>query len=410
MRRLLASLALASLVAAGCGRSASDPAEATPTPTPAGGDEAIFEAMLAGETTAAEGIAAVAASDGWPIETQSDWIFVRANGGQGPYSLAGDHDEWAGETMQLENGFWWIRVDIAQPAGSRYKFIDGLGEFAADPRSRRYGYDEFGEFSLVDAPGTHLERFFDVTDGAVTPRTVRVRVPAAAATHHLYVHDGQNLFDPGAFYGGWQLDATLGPNTLAIGIDNTPARMDEYTHVADDIGSGAVGGDGDEYADFVQEHVRPMIEARYGTPQRTGTMGSSLGGLIAFHLAMRHAGEYDFAASLSGTMGWGSLDPAIHNPTMIEREIAAGHGTTKLYLDSGGDQGSGCVDSDNDGINDDGDDGDNYCVNRQLADALPGVGYTYDVDLWHWHEPGASHDEAAWAARVFRPLAIFEAL
>jgi len=415
MRRRLASFLLLSVLAAGCGRSEGDPSDPTPTPTPTpgpGGDEAIFEAMLAGETPAAEGIAAVAASDGWPIATDTDYVFVRANDGQGPYSLAGDHDAWAGAPMALVNGFWWIRVEIASPVGSLYKFVDDLDVFAADPRSRRYGYDVLGEYSLVDASAAHLQRFFDVTDGMVEPRTVRVRVPAAPATHHLYVHDGQNLFDPNAINGGWKLDETLGASTLAIGIDNTSARMDEYTPVPDDIGSGAIGGDGNVYADFVHGHVRPMIELRFGAPDRVGTMGSSLGGLIAFHLVLRHPG-YDFAASLSGTMGWGSINSAVNNQTMIEAAVADGHGTTTIYLDSGGDDGAGnlCLDSDSDGVNDDtADSSDNYCENRQLADALPGVGYVFDVDLFHWHEPNAAHNEAAWAARVFRPLGIFEAL
>ena len=35
------------------------------------------------------------------------------------------------------------------------------------------------------------------------------------------------------------------------------------------------------------------------------------------------------------------------------------------------------------------------------------IGYEYDKDLFHWHEPGAHHNEAAWAARVSRPLKIF---
>lgn len=382
---------------------------ATPTPTPQG-DEAVFAAMLEGDIDVGEGHAEIAASGGWPIQTPSGFLFARLDDGNGPWSLAGDHDEWEGEPMALDNGVWWIRVVLSFPDGSAYKFMDGSGAFEPDAASRRYAYDAFGEISLVRESGAHLERFFDVTDGVVTPRTVRVRVPAATATHHLYVHDGQNLFDPGAPFGGWQLDETLGSATLAVGIDNTPARMDEYTHVPDDIGTGTVvGGDGDAYADFVHQTVRPLIEAAYGTPTRAGTMGSSLGGLIAFHLALRHPGEYDFAASLSGTMGWGSI--GLDNQTMIERQVAAGHGATKLYLDSGGGPGSGCVDLDADGIFDDAtDDADNYCTNRQLADELPGVGYVFDEDLWHWHEAGAAHDEAAWSARVFRPVEIFEAL
>ena len=48
-------------------------------------------------------------------------------------------------------------------------------------------------------------------------------------------------------------------------------------------------------------------------------------------------------------------------------------------------------------------------MTRQFADALAGAGYTWDTTLFHWHEPGAPHNEAAWAARVWRPIEQFRA-
>jgi pimeloyl-ACP methyl ester carboxylesterase len=157
--------------------------------------------------------------------------------------------------------------------------------------------------------------------------------------------------------------------------------------------------------------VRALVSQHYGEPSRVGVMGSSLGGLISFHIAARHPGRYDFAASMSGTMGWGSigLSSGNQNETMIERYAALGKQTTKLFLDSGG--AGTCVDSDNDGIQDDALDGfDNYCENKQLEATLYNLGYVASQDVWHWHEPNAPHNEAAWAARVFRPLGIFAGL
>ncbi|RLB62178.1 MAG: hypothetical protein DRI90_09685, partial [Deltaproteobacteria bacterium] len=64
-----------------------------------------------------------------------------------------------------------------------------------------------------------------------------------------------------------------------------------------------------------------------------------------------------------------------------------------------------------DGIEDDAPDGsDNYCENKQLEGVLLSNGYVQGVDLWHWVEPGAPHNEAAWAARVWRPLGAFAGL
>ncbi|MCA9663355.1 MAG: hypothetical protein KC486_33805, partial [Myxococcales bacterium] len=224
-----------------------------------------------------------------------------------------------------------------------------------------------------------------------------------------YMHDGQNLFDPESIWGGWKLLESAPPGVLLIGVENTPDRVDEYTHVVDDIGGGPIGGLGDDYADLVELVVRPLVEEAYGEVELVGVMGSSLGGLVAFHIADRYPGRYDMAISMSGTMGWGSIGPEPQpGATMIERYAAAGKRSTALYLDSGG--GGSCLDADDDGVDDDGDANDNYCENLQLRDVLVGLGYTYDVDLWHWHEPGAPHNEAAWAARVGAPLAIFAGL
>ena len=256
----------------------------------------------------------------------------------------------------------------------------------------------------------HLERLPVDGDGPIASRLLRLRVPSGgAATHHLYVHDGQNLFGPGGPFGSWRLEEALGPETLAIGIDNTEARFFEYTHVPDRISGREEGGGGDLYAAWVDGPVRTAVEARHGVPARRGVMGSSLGGLISFHEALLQDGRWDYAASLSGTFGWGSIGAT--NETLIERWAAAGLRPTVLYLDSGGGPGAGCADGDGDGIEDDGPDAsDNYCETRQLADVLDGAGYTFDADLFHWWEPDAPHSEPAWAARVFRPVGIFERL
>ena len=406
-----------------CATRGGDPGAGSPTPTvspdpsasptPLGGDETTFLRILDGTLARTDGFAQIAASGGWPIQTPGGFLFARIDDGNGPWRLAGDFDGFTPETMTLESGVWWKKIAIAAPVDSKYKFVDGATQFSADGWSRRYGYDNFGEFSLVAAGPKHLERFFAITDGVVAARTLRVWVPALAATHHLYVHDGQNLFDPAAPNGGWHLQDALmavAPHTLAVGIDNTTARFAEYTHVTDVIGGTVYGGQGDAYADFVANTVRPLIQSHFGVPAKAGTMGSSLGGLIALHIAQRHPAEFDFAASLSGTMGWGSIDPGVHNSTMIQRYAAAGHGSSALYLDSGGgDGGSPCVDSDSDLIQDDDPNAsDNYCENLQLANALVGAGYT--ADLQYFVMPGALHNEAAWAARVSRPVQFFDSL
>ena len=342
---------------------------------------------------------------GWPVPVEGGYLFVTDNPAFG--LIAGDHDSWQGTALLRDAGFQWIV--LAVPPGSRYKFTD-LTDWQADPWSRAYEWDEFGLMSMVPPTGAHLERFFEQRSGGLAARTVRVWVPEGPASHVLYVHDGQNLFNPDAFFGGWHLHESAPAGMMLVGIDNTPDRIDEYTHVPDDpFGTGYVGGLGDDYANFVHYDVRALIEEHYGEPPRVGVMGSSLGGLISFHIADRFPGEYDFAASLSGTMGWGSIAVGVTNETMIERYATAGHRSTALYLDSGG--GGMCADNDGDGIMDDAVDGaDNYCENLQLRDVLSGAGYRPGVDLWHWYEAGALHNEAAWRDRVWRPLESFAGL
>lgn len=344
---------------------------------------------------------------GWPVQVTGGWLFVDVDS---TGNLAGVFNDWTPEAMTVDDGFSYL-VHTAD-RGDGYKYTDGADDWHADPWARSITWDDNGEMSLLHPEDAHVEQLFGVSGEGLSARDLHVWVPSSPPERVLYAEDGQNLFDPTAMWGGWHVDdalASIGDDTtLVVGIFNTGDRMEEYTHVADTLDGDLYGGWGDTYADFVENAVRPLTALTYfpdsGEPAVTGLIGSSLGGLISFHIADRYPGEYSFAASMSGTMGWGSLEQ--HNETMIERYAAHGHQATVLYLDSGG---SGdCVDSDGDGIMDDDlEADDNYCENLQLRDTLVGVGYEYEVDLYHWWEPDATHDEMAWAARVDLPLRIF---
>lgn len=389
--------------------SAADDSATDDTGAQPSGDLATFQQGIDGALGGPDMLNRVAQSGGWPIDAgDGTFVFAALDEGWGLLQLAGDHEGWQGQNMALSHGIWWIRTTIANPSGSQYKLVAGADYFA-DPWARAYRYDTYGEISLVRGDGEHIERWPNIGDSQMQPRTVRVWVPARAVTHQLYVQDGQNLFDPDAFYGGWELQYSLGDSTMAVGIDNTPDRMDEYTQVQDFVYGEWMGGDGDAYADFLVNTVRPLVESEYGAAPRVGIMGSSLGGLISLHAALRDPAAWDYVASLSGTVGWGSI--GANNETIIERYDAAGYTGVPIYLDSGGGPGQGCIDSDGDGIDDDSpDSSDNYCENRQLADTLAAEGWNWETDLWHWWEPDAGHNEAEWAARVWRPVAIFEDL
>jgi hypothetical protein len=374
--------------------------------TPAVSDEDLLREAIAGETDAEATLLSIADRGGLPVQTTTGTVLFACLCGDGGWSVAGDHDDWAGTPMEQSGALWWAEVEVPTPDGSRYKFTDG-SQWIPDPLGRRLAYDDNGELSLVDASFAHLQRWYAVEGGGLEPRSVQVWVPAGGRfTHAVYAHDGQNLFDPGAFHGGWRLDQSLPPELIVFGIDNTAARFDEYTPTTDDLGSGPVGGKSDDYGVLI-DGLRDRMDEAYGPAERYGLLGSSLGGLVSVALAERDPGSWDMAMSLSGTMGWGSL--GTNGETMLDLAAASGAlSGVAIYADSGG--GGECVDADGDGMNDDGDDSDNYCSNRQLVDQLAASTHTWDTDLWHWHEPGAEHTEAAWAARVWRPLEIFAGL
>jgi len=358
-----------------------------------------------------------AALDGWPVFVEDGYLFVSTNPNLD--LVAGDHDQWVGTPMKIEGNFRWIHLKVMN--GDHYKFTDGT-VWNADPWARSYIYDGNGEISLVRPTIAHLDRFFHIGDVQMPERTVNVWVPQEKPTHVLYVHDGQNLFDPSAAFGGWALQDSVPAAMLLVGIDNTgEGRMGEYTHVPDmiDLNGDGIdelwGGKGDAYADYVNVTVRKLVADRYGEPSKVGTMGSSLGGLISLHIADRFPGQYTYAASLSGTLGWGKIGATSKNETMIERYVAHGHRSTILYIDAGGgdpalsqqENEAKCMDTDGDGIKDDNEIGDNACETAQMREALVSVGYQVGVDAFHWWEAGAQHNEAQWRARVFRPLGLF---
>lgn len=353
---------------------------------------------------------------GFPgVEADTLCVVYRGPPG-GTLSLAGDFNDWTPDEHPLLEpveglDLSYAIVELGETPQGLYKLVRDGEEFFADPLARRFGWDEFGEYSQVDALAdrSHHERWpaFDDGAGELEPRTVTVYLPAGALAEAplpvLYMHDGQNLFSPDAFFGGWRvgetLDTAIGDGTLApmvvVGVDNTAARFEEYTPVTDVISGMRVGGRADEYADFLVEGIKPFVEQRYpvaSDPAAVGVMGSSLGGLVSLYIGLRHPEVFGQVASMSGTIDWGTFGAA--NPTIDEQYVADPPLGLRIYVDSGGSAGSGCPDGDS----------DNYCGNLRLTDTLRGLGWTDELDLYYRWQPGAPHNEAAWADRFLVAL------
>lgn len=220
--------------------------------------------------------------------------------------------------------------------------------------------------------------------GGATGHRYRVYYPPGYAENPLarypvvYMHDGQNLFLAEEAFAGatWETSRTLelltGMNAIepALVVGVFPGeRNRDYTR------------DGwDDYARFLVRDLKPEIDRSYRTlpePSATSVMGSSLGGVVSFHLGWSHPEVFGQAACLSSTFGWGD--------DLAERIRTAPRPATRFYLDSGWPH-------------------DNYEVTRLVYDRLRAAGYRDGSDLLYLTFPGATHDERSWSLRSHVPL------
>lgn len=357
-----------------------------------------------------------------------------------PVRLTGPFVDWdpdAGPELEVRApGLYAAAVPASAVAGRGYRFVarDNAGAAIAfsDPQSRRYDFDRDGRRSLVrgDAERGHLEQLGPVPAEALgRPRKVAVWLPpgyeqSAARYPVLYMHDGNNLFDrdqPRAPTAGpWDVDGVMEQQLagghvrpgIIVGVPNSDARLEEYTHVPDDVGGGPVGGEADGYLDMLVNEVKPWVDARYRTlsdKASTGVLGSSLGGLVSFYAGLRYPQVFGFVGGMSSTFGWGRF--GLDGPSMLDlyrdaEDLAAQDQV--FYLDSGGGPAPACPEGE-----------DNYCELVEMRDLLRAAGVRTeppDLDasplpegvnlMWVWAE-GAAHNEANWRVRVHRPLRLF---
>jgi predicted alpha/beta superfamily hydrolase len=205
----------------------------------------------------------------------------------------------------------------------------------------------------------------------------------------LYMHDGQNLFEPDtAFQKGehWRLGETaetlieagsIAP-LIIVGIYNTGVhRKEEYTPTEDaKLGGGKAG----DYGRMIVEELKPLIDRTYRTrpePQHTGLGGSSLGGLVSLYLGFTHPHVFSRLAVLSPSVWW--------NWRAILKTVrqARAKPKSRIWVDMGTAEGKRGLDD-----------------ARLLKAALVGLGFVPNVDLHYAEYEGATHSEESWAERV----------
>lgn len=203
----------------------------------------------------------------------------------------------------------------------------------------------------------------------------------------LYMHDGQNVFDPvtSSFGVDWSIDETADAlikkhaiqPLIVVGIYNTPDRMREYVP----------GEKGTAYMNFVVKTVKPLIDSTYRTlPDRDHTMvgGSSAGGLISFMLTWEHPEVFSKAICMSPAFRFRDFD---YVKTVRETK---GKKHVFFYIDNGG---VGLETQLQPGID-------------EMLAQLRASGYKEGKDFVFISEPSAKHFEADWAKRFPKALTI----
>ncbi len=304
-----------------------------------------------------------------------------------------------------------VGADGAVPPNNQL-LIDGdveaiheIAGFKKDPKEYFADWKRSGvEGQLVywtDVPSAHLG----------PTRHIEVWLPPGydddASTRYpvLYMHDGQNLFDPRIANTGidWGVDeAVVGlveegviPPIIVVGVWSTAERGPEYSpwHGAPN------------YARFLIEELMPRVDAEFrtlGGPENTAVMGSSMGGLLSFYLVRNHPDVFGACGCVSTHFplseaaveeyfpGMAASDTPDETPYII-RDIEAG-----MTVPSGArfwfDYGTEGLDAEYGPTHD--------AVRAWLLDQGRVEGEDFVVREYE----GADHNEASWRARLRDPL------
>lgn len=222
----------------------------------------------------------------------------------------------------------------------------------------------------------------------------------------LYVHDGQNVFDPATSFIGvdWDIDETMTrliaekkvPEAIVVAIWNTPKRLNEYMpqRAIERVPESELDGMfkpvrhqplGDAYLKYLVSELKPAIDARYRTltdRAHTSIMGSSMGGLISLDAICQYPNVFGGAACLS--TAWTVAGGVT---TRELQSILPDPQSHRIYFDFGTETKDG-----------------RYEPLQQAVDAqLKKAGYT-DTNWITKSFPGEEHSERAWKKRVHEPL------
>ena len=250
------------------------------------------------------------------------------------------------------------------------------------------------------------------------PRHVDVWLPPGYAQGDqrypvLYMHDGQNLFDPvtsATTHVDWGIDETIGQlmaseadtfgGAIVVGLWCTANRWRDYMPVKPlellkkaSVGTeyrrraGDISALSDDYLKFIVHEIKPFIDDRYRTlpdAAHTAIMGSSMGALISLYALCEYPAVFGGAGCVS--THW----PAGESHILVDYfgQAIPPAGQHRLYFDFG-----------TEGL-----DARYEPFQQQMDEALTRAGYRQGVDCLTRKFEGADHSEMAWRARVALPL------
>jgi len=244
----------------------------------------------------------------------------------------------------------------------------------------------------------------------VLPRNVEVWLPPSYHENLeqrypvLYMHDGQNVFNPSTSYTGidWDIDGALTKliqegitrEAIVVAPWNTERRTREYMPANPlQLSNGVEAFEAqhgqlhsDAYLKFLTSELKPFIDATYRTltdAPNTMIMGSSMGGLISAYAIAEYPNVFGRAGCIS--THW-----TIGGNTMVDwfSSVFPEPGSHFIYFDYG-----------TEGV-----DAPYEPFQLRLNEALLQRGFTEGVDFVSYRFEGADHNEAAWKARMHIPL------
>lgn len=309
---------------------------------------------------------------------------------------------------------WRIEIDVKAGEMLEFKFsrgsweteaLDAKGYICAN-RTVIAQRDTFVQYTVTQwrdqHPEAHLQPHGQVTGTLkyhkkltfpnLLPRDAIVWLPPNYALEPekrypvLYMHDGQNVFDPETSSLGydWRVDdvcdslikAGKMQEIIVVATTSTAERSADYGY----------GETAKVYADFLINSLKPLIDKTYRTlpdASNTAVMGSSMGGLSSFVLAWEHPAVFGKAACLSPAFKVERIGEDLDYVKAVE-SYTGSKKAINIYIDNGTEGLEAMLQP---GIDD-------------MMRALRRKGQAFD---WYLAK-GEPHNEMAWARRIYLPL------